>query len=142
MASNDRLTVGLAQIAPVFLNKSKTLEKVIDYIERAAAVRKCDLVVFGEVLVPGYPIWTERVPNASEFDNGLQKVLQARYLKEGVDIHGGDLDEVKACAKRHNIAVILGCAERGNGRLQFRVPGRAYYRTVSCLFQPSWLTAK
>ena len=36
-AHHDLLTVGLAQIAPVWLNRDATLVKIIDYIGRAAA---------------------------------------------------------------------------------------------------------
>jgi len=44
---DEKLIVGLAQIAPVWLNRDKTLAKVIDYVELAAEA-KCDLVAFGE----------------------------------------------------------------------------------------------
>ena len=57
-ADDDSLTVGLAQIAPVWLNREKTLAKVVGHVEQAAA-QGCRLVAFGEVLVPGYPFWTE-----------------------------------------------------------------------------------
>ncbi|MGB5985824.1 MAG: nitrilase-related carbon-nitrogen hydrolase [Desulfobacterales bacterium] len=60
---NDRdaelLTVGLVQIVPVWLDREGTLEKVADYV-RLAAQEGCRRVVFGEVLVPGYPFWIER----------------------------------------------------------------------------------
>ena len=46
--------VALAQIAPVWLNKEKTLEKIYEAISEATH-QKCDLVVFGEALLPGYP---------------------------------------------------------------------------------------
>src|SRR5580700_11845486 len=54
--NQDLLTVGLAQITPIWLNREATLVKIIDYIERAAT-RNCDFVTFGEALLPGYPFW-------------------------------------------------------------------------------------
>jgi len=54
--AGDSLTVGLAQIAPVWLNREKTLAKMIGHVEQAAA-QGCRLVAFGEALVPGYPFW-------------------------------------------------------------------------------------
>ena len=36
-ADDDSLTVGLAQIAPVWLNREKTLAKVVGHVEQAAA---------------------------------------------------------------------------------------------------------
>ncbi len=50
----DKLTVGLAQIAPVWLNREKTLEKVLARIEEAS-VQNCKLVAFGEACVPMFP---------------------------------------------------------------------------------------
>jgi nitrilase len=54
MQTNDEtsLTVGLAQIAPVWLDRARTLEKAEAYIDDAGA-QYCGLVVFGEALVPG-----------------------------------------------------------------------------------------
>ena len=36
MAQTDQIKVGIAQIAPVWLDREKTLAKVIDYAQRAA----------------------------------------------------------------------------------------------------------
>ena len=51
-----RFTVGLAQIAPVWLDRDATIDKVVGWIEKSAA-EGCSLVVFGEALIPGYPFW-------------------------------------------------------------------------------------
>jgi nitrilase len=48
------MTIALAQISPVFLDRKKTLEKVMISI-REAADNDADLIVFGESLLPGYP---------------------------------------------------------------------------------------
>jgi nitrilase len=48
MAVADKLTVGLAQIAPIWLDRNATLAKVIDWIDRAAAAG-CGLVVLGSL---------------------------------------------------------------------------------------------
>jgi nitrilase len=42
---NQYLRVGLAQIAPVWLNKENTLQKIYAAISEAAQ-KKCDLVVY------------------------------------------------------------------------------------------------
>jgi hypothetical protein len=60
---SNLLTLGLAQIAPVWLDRERTLDKVQSYVETAAK-RGCQLVVFGEALVPGYPFWTELTDGA------------------------------------------------------------------------------
>ncbi|MFK8010787.1 MAG: nitrilase-related carbon-nitrogen hydrolase, partial [Marinicellaceae bacterium] len=53
---NSKLNIGMAQMAAVWLDKKNTLEKIETYIEKAAA-NKCQLVVFSESLLPGYPFW-------------------------------------------------------------------------------------
>jgi nitrilase len=77
----DSLKVGLAQIAPVWLNREHTLEKVLKYIEEAAEAG-CDLIAFGEGLVPGYPFWIERTEGAT-FNSPIQKEIHAHYLANG-----------------------------------------------------------
>src|ERR1700691_4275805 len=57
------LTVALAQIAPVWLDRAATLAKVNSYVEQAAR-QGCGLVAFGEALVPGYPFWLELTDSA------------------------------------------------------------------------------
>lgn len=110
----DRLTVGCAQIAPVWLQREATLAKVATCIERAAA-EGCRLVVFGEALVPGYPFWIERTDGA-RFNDAKQKVIFARYLDQGVDIARGDLDNICALARAAQISVYLGIMERAADR--------------------------
>ncbi len=60
---NDKVRVGLAQISPVWLQRATTLAKVVTWINKAAK-EGCNLVVFGEALVPGYPFWVERTGGA------------------------------------------------------------------------------
>jgi predicted amidohydrolase len=54
MQKENLLKVGLAQISPIWLNKEKTIDKIISYISEAGN-KKCELVIFGEALLPGYP---------------------------------------------------------------------------------------
>ena len=112
--SASTIKVGLAQIAPHWLDKKATLAKVVSGIGDAAD-RDCDLVVFGEALVPGYPFWVERTDGA-RFESGLQKSLFAHYVRQGVCIEDGDLDAVCAAAEQHDIAVYLGIMERAANR--------------------------
>ena len=51
----ETLTVGLAQIAPVWLDREQTLAKVLFQIERAAE-QGCQLVAFGEALAARIPV--------------------------------------------------------------------------------------
>jgi nitrilase len=61
--STDPLKIGIAQIAPVWLDRARTLEKIISFVDQAAEA-SCQLVAFGEALLPGYPFWIERTDGA------------------------------------------------------------------------------
>ena len=112
--SETSIIVGLAQIAPVWLQRNATLDKVVAWIADAAA-RKCDLVAFGEALIPGYPFWVERTEGA-KFESDLQKKLFAHYVRQGVCIEDGDLERVCETARELKIAVYLGVMERASNR--------------------------
>ncbi len=108
------LRVGLAQVAPVLLDREATLSKVVQHTS-AAAEKGCGLVCFGEALVPGYPVWVSRT-DGSRFDTDDQKQLHALYAEQAVQPEAGHLDEVCAAAREGHIAVILGTIERAADR--------------------------
>jgi nitrilase len=107
------LRVALAQIAPVLLDRARTLAKVAAAVDEAAA-GGAELVAFGEALVPGYPLWIERADGA-RFDSPEQKELHALYLEEAVDCVS-DLGPLRAAARRGRIEVLLGVIERAADR--------------------------
>ncbi|MDO8968307.1 carbon-nitrogen hydrolase family protein [Algoriphagus sp.] len=107
---NSTLKVALAQIAPIWLDKAATLEKVKKSIKEAAE-NGAELIVFGEGLVPGYPWWLP-ITNATAWDNKIQKEIHAHYVRNAVQIEAGDLNEVQKLAAAHQIAVYLGIIER------------------------------
>jgi len=112
--TQDELTVGVAQIAPVWLNREKTLTKIIDYVEQAARAG-CRLVTFGEALLPGYPFWIE-ITDGARFNSPVQKDLHAHYLDQAIQIEAGHLNSLCAAAARLGIAVMLGTIERAADR--------------------------
>ena len=110
----DALCIGIAQIAPVWLDREATLAKVADSV-RTAAKEGCKLVVFGEGLLSGYPFWLE-LTGGAQFNNAEQKEMHAHYLLEGVDLDRGDLKPITDLAKKLKIAVYLGVMERAADR--------------------------
>ena len=108
------LTVVLAQIAPIWLDRAATLAKVKFYVEQGAR-QGCLLVAFGEALVPGYPFWLERT-NGAKFNSTLQKTIFAEYATQAVQPEAGHLDQLRATAATHRVAVYLGCVERAVDR--------------------------
>lgn len=107
---NSTIRVAAAQIAPVWLNRKKTLKKMVKWVKKAAQAG-CDLVSFGEALLPGYPFWIERTKGA-QFESKKQKEFHALYLEQAVQIEAGHLDPLVAAAKAHKINIMLGCIER------------------------------
>jgi len=108
--TSDKIKVGLAQIAPIWLNRDKTLEKVEKYIQMAGEER-CQLVVFGEALVPGYPFWVERTDGA-RFNSTIQKEIHAHYLDQALQVEAGHLETICQVAAKQEMAVYLGSIER------------------------------
>jgi nitrilase len=112
--TSDNLKVGIAQIAPVWLNRQKTIAKVKGYLDQAAD-ENCQLVVFSEALVPGYPFWVERTDGA-RFNSSSQKEIHAHYLDQAVQIERGDIKSLTQAAAARQIAVYLGIIERPSDR--------------------------
>ena len=112
--NTDTLTIGLAQIAPVWLDRSQTSEKILGQVHNAAEV-DCQLVAFGEALLPGYPFWIGETDGA-KFNSPMQKEIHAHYMDQAVQIEAGHLDALCEAAKECQIAVVLGCIERPSDR--------------------------
>ena len=123
MSEKSTLKVGLAQLAPVWLDKQKTIEKIETYIEKAGK-QDCDLVVFGEGLLPGYPFWMA-FTNGAAWDDPVQKEMYAHYVRNSVEIEKGDLDSICKLAKTNKIAIYLGTIERAVNR-----GGHSVYATL------------
>jgi nitrilase len=111
---NNLLTVGLAQIAPVWLDRKGTLNKVKAYVQ-IAAEQGCHLIVFGEALVPGYPFWLE-LTDGARFNSRLQKTIFAEYAAQAVQPEAGHLQGICEMAAEHRIAIYVECTERAADR--------------------------
>lgn len=112
--SNQIINVALAQIAPVWLDREASAQKVMQAITDAAD-KGAELVTFGECLLPGYPFWLELTGGAA-FNSPKQKLIHSHYLEQAINIERGDLDDIRTLSKQRNIAVMLGIAERASDR--------------------------
>jgi nitrilase len=108
------LKIAISQIAPVWLNKQQTTFKIIAQIDEAG-LNGCELVVFGEGLLPGYPFWVE-LTDGARFNSDVQKEIYAHYFNQSVQINKGDLQTICDAALRNKTAVYLGCIERPTDR--------------------------
>ncbi|MCH7524494.1 MAG: carbon-nitrogen hydrolase family protein [Bacteroidetes bacterium] len=110
----NTLKIALAQIAPVWLDKTATLEKVEQSILDAVK-QNCELIVFGEGLIPGYPFWLA-LTGGAEWDKKVNKELHAHYVRNSIQIEAGELDEICKLSKENKIAIYLGIIERAKNR--------------------------
>ncbi len=113
MASN-LLKVALAQISPVWLDKEETIIKINNSIIDAAK-QQCELIVFGEALLPGYPFWLA-LTGGAEWDKKVNKELHAHYTRNSIQIEAGELDDICKLAADNSIAIYLGIIERAKNR--------------------------
>lgn len=106
----NTLKIAMAQIAPVWLHKQETIKKVEQSIKDAAK-EHCELIVFGEGLIPGYPFWLA-LTGGAEWDKTVNKELHRHYVSNAITIENGDLNTICQLAKAHKIAIYLGIIER------------------------------
>jgi nitrilase len=111
---DNTLKIAMAQITPVLLNKEETLKKVEASIIEAGK-QACELIVFGEALVPGYPFWLA-LTGGAQWNTQVNKELHATYVRNAIQIESGELDAICELAKTYNIAIYLGIMERAKNR--------------------------
>lgn len=100
--------VAVIQGPPVLLDKDKTLDRVLRYVDEAADAG-ASLIVFPEAYVPGYPTWIWRLrPGADMAPSGE---LHARLRHSAIDLTGGDLRPVQEAAATHGVTITLGINE-------------------------------
>ena len=58
-------------MAPIWLNKIETLQKIKRHISEAAK-NEAELIVFGEGVLPGYPFWLA-LTNGAELNTKINK---------------------------------------------------------------------
>jgi len=104
----QRIKVGAAHYAPVFMDTGATIEKVCAIIDQAGR-DGLRLVVFPEVFVPGFPYWINCYPPL------LQAPLNRRYQDASIEVPGAEIAAVQAAARRAGTAVVLGVSERAVG---------------------------
>ncbi len=106
----NKLKIAAAQIAPVYLNKEKTVDKVCTAISEAGKAG-ANLVVFPEALISGYPDWVWLVPNS----NGpVLNKLYIELVENAVSIPDNSTDKLCKAARSAKINVVIGLHERNS----------------------------
>ena len=102
-----KMKIAAAQVAPIYLNKKKTVEKACKLISEAAK-KGAKLIVFPEAFISGYPDWVWLISNS----NG--KVLTPLYVElVNNSISVPDDSTIKLCkaASKAKIFVTIGINE-------------------------------
>lgn len=110
MSFSTSYRVAVVQAAPVFMDRSATVDKCIQLIAEAAS-NGARLIAFPENFIPGYPwfFWLGSPAWA------MQYILQ--YHDQSLVIDSPDYRRVEQAAADHKIFVCLGFTERSNGSL-------------------------
>ncbi|MFT5216029.1 MAG: nitrilase [Glaciecola sp.] len=111
------IKVAVVQDAPVFFDKEKTLQKV-ETITKQYAKEGCNLIVFPESFIPGYPRgFSFGATIGSRTDLGRQQY--ADYYNNSFDLESDDLTRLVTLSKEQNIYIVIGVTEKqqNNGSL-------------------------
>lgn len=107
-----KIKVCLIQDSPVFFDKEKTIEKV-EHLSRKHAKEGCQLIVFPESFIPGYPRgFSFGAKIGSRSSEGRN--LYSEYYKNSLDIESPDLKRLEELAKTENIYLVIGITEKQN----------------------------
>jgi predicted amidohydrolase len=110
------IRVAAIQIAPVFLNKSETWNKLETHIRKAKS-NGAELVTWGETLIPGYPFWLSSSGGA-RFNDADQKKAYATYWREAIELDGDPIAEkMKTLARELELMFMGGIAEKDGGSI-------------------------
>ena len=107
-----KIKVCLIQDSPVFFDKEKTIEKV-EHLSRKYAKEGCELIVFPESFIPGYPRGFSFGANIGSRTNEGRN-LYSEYHKNSLDLESEDLKRLEELAKTENIYLVIGITEKQN----------------------------
>ncbi len=100
--------VAAVQAAPVFLDRTATIDKACELI--AAAGREgARLIVFPEAFIPAYPDWVWAIPSGEE---EVLNELYAELLANAVTIPSDATDVLCRAARLARAHVVMGMSER------------------------------
>jgi nitrilase len=105
---NNNLKIAAAQLAPVFLNKEKTVEKACKAISEAGE-KGAKLIVFPEAFISGYPDWVWLIQNSKGAE---LNELYVKLVENAISIPDDFTTKLCKAAKDANINVVMGMHEK------------------------------
>ena len=112
-----KIKVCLVQDSPVFFDKEKTLQKIESLVEENAK-KGCELIVFPESFIPGYPRgFNFGATIGRRTDEGRQLYLE--YYNNSISTKGDALKKLENLSKKHKVYLVIGATEKqeNNGSL-------------------------
>ena len=107
-----KIKVCLIQDSPIFFDKEKTIIKV-EELTKQYAKDGCELIVFPESFIPGYPRgFSFGAKIGSRTNEGRN--LYSEYYKNSIDIQNDDLKRLERLAKLNKVYLVIGITEKEN----------------------------
>ena len=107
LGGREKVKVAVAQIAPVFMDKERTIEKACRYIKEAGD-NGAELIVFPEAFIPGYPAFYTLGYESNPHDwTDYMIALQDNSIL----IPGDDTRIIGKAAREAGAYVVMGCNE-------------------------------
>lgn len=107
-----KVKVCVIQDSPVFFDKAKTLDKV-ESLTRQYTNQGCQLIVFPESFVPGYPRgFSFGATVGRRTEEGRQ--LYTEYYENSIDLESDDKQRLEELSKSTGAYVIIGVTEKVN----------------------------
>ena len=100
------------QAAPVFLDRTASVQKACDLIGEAAA-GSARLVAFGENFLPGHPIWFHALPPTA----ARSRELASAMVENALTVPGPESDLLCEAARNAGTMVVIGVVERPDPRV-------------------------
>lgn len=105
-----KVKVAVIQESPVFFDKEATLKKVAALVATYAK-QGCQLLVFPESFIPGYPrgfTFGATIGNRT----GDGRALYAQYHENSISLEGKDLEVLERIARENQVYLVIGVTEK------------------------------
>lgn len=102
-----KVKLAAAQVAPIFLNREKTIEKACEVIIEAGK-NGANIIGFPECYVPGFPHWFDFL----KLGDAKTKFFYKELFKNAVEVPGKEVDALCSAAKEAQIYVVMGINEK------------------------------
>ena len=129
----NSVKIASAQLAPVFLDRDKTVTKACVAIAEAGK-NGAKVIVFPEAFVSGYPDWVWLIPNSRGAE--LNK-LYVELVDNAVSVPDSSTDRLCKAAKQAGVSVVMGMHERNT-----ETSGTSLYNSLLFINEQGEITGK